>query len=298
MTRTRSLVLPLLILIPSALLTTAQAADPDSGFMRHIPGTWVLLDDSPEVKSTPASDSANITRGAGSDWKFKDDIRVTARRVSGDSTPWLHVRRGETEGWLPQALLAPPPQHIEPDRISRIGSESVDRYQGIDPEYAPPDLVTLPDGVGYAKDTEYRLRRPAADALMRMIGAARADGVRIRIVSGYRTYSTQRRLYLNKLKKAGWNQTTVARPGHSEHQLGTAVDLSDGDPKTLLLESFGETKTGRWLTENAPDFGFAVSYTRANESLTGYSPEPWHYRYFGPEAAKARHRAALGLPQR
>lgn len=283
----------LLIFPPLALLLAGPEAASGEGshasFDKFVPGLWVLLDNAPRLSRSPGAEPAATATG----WKFGDELRVTSLRTSPDSTSWVHVETRDATGWLPEALLAPPPLKIPPERLHRIGAESVDRYNGIAHDYAPPDLVRLPDEVGYAKETSYRLRKPAADALMRMVEAARAEGIRLRVVSAYRNHATQRRLYLAKLKKGGWNQTTVARPGHSEHQLGTAVDLSDGDPETLLQEKFGETRAGKWLALKAPEFGFAVSYTARNESLTGYSPEPWHYRYFGPELAPARHRAAI-----
>jgi D-alanyl-D-alanine carboxypeptidase len=84
----------------------------------------------------------------------------------------------------------------------------------------------------------------------------------------------------------------VAKPGHSEHQLGTAVDVAGADDETVLKTEFGDTPAGKWLTAHAPAFGFAISYTAANRATTGYIPEPWHYRYVG-SAARARHEAAL-----
>ncbi len=77
------------------------------------------------------------------------------------------------------------------------------------------------------------------------------------------------------------SQNKVAKPGHSEHQLGTTVDLCGLDPKTVLNPNFNLTKEGRWLRENASRFGFYQSYTKENQHLTGYIPEPWHYRFLG-----------------
>jgi len=154
------------------------------------------------------------------------------------------------------------------------------------PEYEPADLVSV--GPRHEPEIDYRLRREAAQALEALLAAARADGVTLYVVSAYRSWDRQQINYQNKLARAGWNQDTVARPGHSEHQLGTAVDLTDGDETTLLEESFGRTRAGRWLRENAARFGFAQSYTDANRARTGYAPEPWHFRYWGIERGAAR----------
>lgn len=218
-------------------------------------------------------------------------------RLAGDDegAPWVRVRHENRGGWLPEALLAPLPKPIEKEDLRKIGEEPVDRYHGIPAEYEPHDLIAITGG--YEKGRTYELREEAAEAYERMRTAARAAGVKLRVVSAYRSYAVQRNVYLNKLERSGYSQTTVAKPGHSEHQLGTAVDLTDGNEATLLRESFGDSEAGQWLMKNAPNFGFAVSYTRSNQAKTGYSPEPWHYRYYGVEIARQRHREAIGVSE-
>lgn len=208
---------------------------------------------------------------------------------------WMKVSREGVQGWLPEAWLAPEPQEVGAGDLTAIGAEPVDRWRGIAPDYIPPDLVSV--GYGWDRDLDYRLREEAAAALEELIAAARKAGHRLEVVSAYRSYDLQRSNYLSKLRRSGFDQKTVAKPGHSEHQLGTAVDLTGADDVHLLRQSFGETPEGHWLLEHAPDFGFAISYTEANEPLTGYAYEPWHYRYYGA-AAPAIHEAALaGKPR-
>ncbi len=199
---------------------------------------------------------------------------------------WVRVRSGGREGWLPDAWLALPPAAGEVDL------HAVDRFSAIPPDYEPADLV--PVGPGYDREVNYRLRRDAAAALRSMLDAAGREGIQLKIVSAYRSWATQQGIYARKLRQGGWDQQTVARPGHSEHQLGTAVDLTDGDEKTLLRASFADTPAGRWLRENAWVYGFAQSYTDHNRAVTGYAPEPWHYRYWGIAQARRRHLEALG----
>ena len=71
----------------------------------------------------------------------------------------------------------------------------------------------------------------------------------------------------------------AARPGHSEHQLGTAIDLRL--PTTAAID---------WLGEHAFEYGFALSYPPGKQRLTGYRPEPWHVRFVGREIAAELHR--------
>lgn len=66
----------------------------------------------------------------------------------------------------------------------------------------------------------------------------------------------------------------AARPGNSEHQLGTAVDFR-----------LPTSAAGRWLAEHAPSHGFALSYPDGKQRVTGYRPEPWHVRFVGLELA-------------
>lgn len=145
---------------------------------------------------------------------------------------------------------------------------------------------------GFEPRRTYELRLEAADAWSRMHAAARADGIELRVVSAFRSFDYQRTVYEDAVRRMGPDQDSVARPGHSEHQLGTAIDIAGADDDTVLKSSFGETPAGKWLAAHAPEFGFAISYTSANRATTGYIPEPWHYRYVGA-GARARHRDAL-----
>ncbi len=76
-----------------------------------------------------------------------------------------------------------------------------------------------------------------------------------------------------------------AEPGHSEHQLGTTADVTNADVNYELDQAFANTAGGRWLAEHATDFGFVISYAEGREDATGFSFEPWHIRYVGPETA-------------
>ena len=83
-----------------------------------------------------------------------------------------------------------------------------------------------------------------------------------------------------------------ARPGTSEHQLGLAMDLARKG-SSQLNSSFGKTKEGQWVKENAHRFGFIVRYLENYEEVTGYMYEPWHVRYVGTEYAQAIYESTL-----
>lgn len=113
-----------------------------------------------------------------------------------------------------------------------------------------------------------------------MKAAAKKEGITLTIKSGYRSYSTQKTLYNNYVKRDGQKEadTYSARAGHSEHQTGLAADLNK------ISNSFGDTKEGKWLANNCYKFGFILRYPKGKQSITGYMYEPWHFRYIGDEA--------------
>ncbi len=103
---------------------------------------------------------------------------------------------------------------------------------------------------------------------------AKEKGINLTVFSGYRTYEKQLNLYNNAK-----DITYIAKPGHSEHQTGLAIDIS-----TLnngLTTSFEKTSCFSFLQDNAYKYGFILRYPKGKEHLTGYSYEPWHFRYVG-----------------
>jgi len=135
---------------------------------------------------------------------------------------------------------------------------------------------------------DYRI----ADALTRMLADARAAGILPRITSSFRTDEDQRAImqeYIDDYLAQGYTQEEaeaearnwVALPGTSEHQIGLAVDISTADWNKQSAYIVWE-----WLETNCAQYGFILRYTEEWASITGTSPEPWHFRYVGVEAAK------------
>ncbi len=114
-----------------------------------------------------------------------------------------------------------------------------------------------------------------------MVAAAKADGISLWIVSGYRSYQTQETLYNNYVARNGKAEadTYSARPGHSEHQTGLAFDINE------ISYAFGESAAGKWVAEHAAEYGFIIRYPKEKQAITGYVYEPWHLRYLGTELA-------------
>lgn len=150
-------------------------------------------------------------------------------------------------------------------------------------DYVPPDLRPVPAYMYPSYDMQ--LRAEALERLEALWQAAAEDGVVLHIRSAYRSYETQKWLFNDYASRHGEEEANrfSARPGQSEHQLGTAVDF--GGTAVDFKAAFAETAQGLWLAENAWRFGFAMSYPAGKEHITGYIFEPWHFRYIGINAA-------------
>lgn len=173
----------------------------------------------------------------------------------------------------------------------------VNKQRPLNPaDYVPANLVEV-DG--------QRLRGDAAAALSGLRDAAAAEGVAVNVLSGYRSYETQAGLYRNYVAQFGQDaaDTISARPGHSEHQTGLAVDIAAPDGACSLQACFEGTAAGAWAADNAHRFGFIIRYPDGAAATTGYSYEPWHLRFVGTGLAESMHgqqtatlEEYLGLP--
>lgn len=135
--------------------------------------------------------------------------------------------------------------------------------------------------------------------LKAMAAAARAAGARLSVQSAYRSYTTQLATFRYWVRVLGYSAAikSGARAGHSEHQLGTTVDLkSYGGSAGWYYSDWGTSRAGKWLKANAWKYGFVMSYPKGNASVTCYDYEPWHFRYIG--RAKAADVKASGLTLR
>ena len=149
-------------------------------------------------------------------------------------------------------------------------------------------------------DGGYRIDSRVKDTYNAMIAAAKKDGISLKLISGFRTFSGQTTLFNNKVNQyinKGYSREKakelaaqyVAPPGTSEHLTGLAVDLISPDwynTHSSLTSDFENTKQFKWLYEHCAEYGFVLRYPKDKVSVTGYSYEPWHYRYVGVEAAK------------
>jgi zinc D-Ala-D-Ala carboxypeptidase len=154
--------------------------------------------------------------------------------------------------------------------------------------FAPADLV-YPD-VAYVN--RQPMRQPVADALVAMFQAGHAEaGLDFAVQSAYRSFDSQTRVYDDDVARNGqaFADTDTARPGHSEHQTGLAVDISAVPAKCSLAACFGDTPQGQWLAANAWRFGFLLRYPADKVAVTGFTFEPWHFRFIGVPLATQLH---------
>ncbi len=151
--------------------------------------------------------------------------------------------------------------------------------------YVPPDLVELKNLGAPHKF----IRAIIYPDLAQMVRDAGRDGVKLKIISAYRSYQTQAALFASYKRKSLDANRFSAESMHSEHQLGTTVDFGADRSRSNLTTNFGQTPQGLWLAANAWKYGFSLSYPEGGESITGYIYEPWHYRYIGIEAAAQWH---------
>lgn len=198
-------------------------------------------------------------------------------------------------------LVAPPacafPEKSEPTAYARPEDwfrTLVDPIHAVPEQYVPPDLVPASEA-GYSAD--HRIRELMAEDLNGLRNAILEAGVpEVAILAAYRSVADQQVLFDARVAELGFEGAAegTARPGHSEHHLGTAIDVRPIGA-TDVDASFGETETGRWLAEHAWEHGFVISYPAGSEDVTCYKYEPWHLRYLGRELASRVQQSGLTL---
>lgn len=158
----------------------------------------------------------------------------------------------------------------------------VNKYYALPNDFEPQPLVQA------TSCGQPILQQAAAQAYDALCAAVKAQGLDLGSSSAYRSYARQQQLYAAYVASDGQAaaDTYSARPGHSEHQTGLAIDLNAGDGSIGL---FATTATYRWVSANSWQYGFILRYPQDKTSITGYIFEPWHYRYVGIETATILH---------
>jgi zinc D-Ala-D-Ala carboxypeptidase len=179
------------------------------------------------------------------------------------------------------------------DAFDIIGNQEmlilVNKQNGLSPNYKPEDLTKVNEyAPGRDESTRY-MRKEASDSINLMLADAKELGLDIVITTAFRGYNLQKIIFENNVLKSGSIEEankTSAKPGESEHQTGLAADLSSSKINYELNTSFGELEEGKWISQNAWEYGFILRYQADKFEITGYNYEPWHIRYVGKEFAK------------
>lgn len=163
---------------------------------------------------------------------------------------------------------------------------NVNKYYTLPENFEPIEISDISIRYSYAGN---KMTKEANDAYVSMWNAAKAEGFTLIVNSSYRDFASQERVYNNIKASSGGKEAdkVAARPGHSEHQTGLAIDVFEIGNQTT--STFKDSPAYTWLKDNAHLFGFIERYPEDKEYLTGYSFESWHWRYVGEEVAKIIH---------
>ncbi|WNS42575.1 D-alanyl-D-alanine carboxypeptidase family protein [Paenibacillus sp. MMS20-IR301] len=252
--------------------TAVPSADPDG--QEQNTGNNAGAEPAPEVTAAPAETPAPTKKPAAT-----DKPAPTKKPATGSS--------GNNNAEMTAA---------EPESITVM----VNKQYKLPDNYKPADLVYPDVPFIFSEKIEKRMmRREAAKALEEMFAGAKKDGVYLAGVSGYRSESTQKRLFNNYVARDGEEKarTYSAVPGHSEHQTGLAIDLSGSDGKCAAESCFAGTKEANWLAEHAAEYGYIIRFLEGKQAITGYIYEPWHVRYVGKEMAAEIFESGLTLEE-
>lgn len=158
----------------------------------------------------------------------------------------------------------------------------VNKNNQLSNDYIPLNLEEI--SLEYATEEKY-LQKKAKEAFEALSKNAKKNGYSIIAVSTFRSYEYQDKLYNYYIDTKGLKYADLcsARPGHSEHQTGLAVDVMGSNRD---YDQFEQSIEFTWMRENAHKFGFILRYPKGKEKITGFKYEPWHYRYVGKDVAK------------
>ena len=169
----------------------------------------------------------------------------------------------------------------------------VDKNNSLPPDYAPQDRVRVDLIRDISSKQGITLRKILFPDLAVMNMAMKLEGLKLVVSSAYRSYEYQGEVYKRNVAELGEEEANrvSAKPGQSQHQLGLTIDFGSITPE------FADTPEGRWLKDQAWEYGFSLSYPEGMEELTGYNYEPWHFRYLGRTGTRLEKEFFLGNQQ-
>ena len=173
----------------------------------------------------------------------------------------------------------------------------LDRTYALPASFAPDDLVPAAEAGFTGASAAKLVRAVLVEDLAALRAASEDAGLTIAIDSAYRSYAAQETTFSSWVTQLGLEAALAraARPGHSEHQLGTAIDVSSPGWSGRFGDWARETAEGAWMAERAWEYGFVMSYPAGAEAETCFGYEPWHYRWIGRAAAAEQRAEGVAL---
>jgi zinc D-Ala-D-Ala carboxypeptidase len=167
-----------------------------------------------------------------------------------------------------------------PPKTPQATPETIDNVLG----HLPYKQASESELIAITSDGSIRLQAAAAEKFRQMEADAKAQGVSLSVISGYRSVEEQDVLFFDvkeqRVEGATKRAEVSAPPGYSEHHTGYALDLGDANvPATNLNPQFEKTAAFQWLVKNAAKYSFELSFPKNNSQ--GISYEPWHWRFVG-----------------
>lgn len=210
-------------------------------------------------------------------YAFMNREQIDKNLRAAATTPASFKETTTTDKTLPSELTTPSSKLV-----------LVDSVHSLPVDYVPS---TLKDDI-YLKSTSevIPIDEETGNKAKEMMQAANDAGISLYVVTGYRSYEDQQKYYTSRMELLNNSEDAkkqVQAAGCSEHQTGLAIDFTDDPSNAQPTTDFGKTDAGKWLYEHAHEYGFILRYPEGKEDITGYTYEPWHYRYVGVETATA-----------
>lgn len=249
------------------------------------------------VRSGPSTDSEILTKlpAGGSAVYISLDSEGWCKVIYDSEVCYIHRDYLTT---TPPAVTTPPAnttrKTINPEQ-QRWYLVVVDKTRQIPEGYEPQ--------VEYVADSDCMLDTRVVPYYDAMYNAALEDGIELVAYSGFRSYETQETNYnslvedymyysdMTQEEAEAEAATEILPPGCSEHNLGLAMDIDGTDPEFAYTEEY------EWLSEHAHEYGFIERYTEEKQNITGIIPEPWHWRFVGPDHAAKIKAAGVTLEE-
>lgn len=302
--------------------TEEESLDKEQPIEEPLPETLVEVNQDEVIKVgyvLPATGKLNVREAAGTNYNIIGSLQDGEKiEIFSEQEGWYKVKYNDGIGYVFAEYIT----DKEPAKVTEVAPETapqtgtsgwyenivtvsnfdsitvlVNKNNALSSSYEPSDLSVV--NVSSVNGTVY-LREEAARQIESLVQTAQNEsGLTILARSGYRSYQTQSDLYKRYVNANGQAKadTFSARPGHSEHQTGLAIDVTADSVGGQLSDNFGNTAEGQWINNNAHRFGYIVRYKLGTEDKTGYQYEPWHLRYVGVDVATTIYNNGLILEE-